>query len=77
MLRHILIITSSGLVVFEKIFVGGIEQPRLVGSLLTALMEFARQYAGLRVKYLELSNGMLLCCYLLVNSFHSRIQFEK
>lgn len=57
MLRNIIIIGStSGLVLFSKVFSNGISQPRLVGSLITAIIEFGQQTTGMGVCYIELSN---------------------
>ena len=57
MLRNIIIIGStSGLVLFSKVFAGGISQPRLVGSLITAIIEFGQQTTGMGVCYIELTN---------------------
>ncbi len=57
MLRNIIIIGStSGLVLFSKVFSGGISQPRLVGSLITAIIEFGQQTTGMGVCYIELTN---------------------
>lgn len=57
MLRNIIIIGStSGLVLFSKVFANGILQPRLVGSLITAIIEFGQQTTGMGVCYIELSN---------------------
>ena len=57
MLRNIIIIgSSSGLVLFSKAFSNGISQPRLVGSLITAIIEFGQQTTGMGVCYIELTN---------------------
>ena len=57
MLRNIIIIGStSGLVLFSKVFSHGIAQPRLVGSLITAIIEFGQQTTGMGVCYIELTN---------------------
>jgi hypothetical protein len=57
MLRNILIIGStSGIVLFSKAFAHGIAQPRLIGSLLTAIMEFGQQTTGMGVCHIELTN---------------------
>eukprot|EP01041_Mallomonas_annulata_P008729 gene8729-18042_t len=47
---------SSGLLLFSKEFVNSIAQPRLIGSLLTALLEFSQQTTGMSVSYIELTN---------------------
>lgn len=56
MLRNILVISSSGLVIFSKLFVNAVSKPRLVGSLMIAMLEFSTQTTGLRLSYLELNN---------------------
>lgn len=47
--------TSSGVVLFTKEFENPILQPRLVGPLLAAMVEFSTVTAGMRVSYIELS----------------------
>jgi hypothetical protein len=56
MIRNLLIMASSGLVLFNKQFLNSIEQPRMVGSLITAIMEFATQTTSMNVSYIELTN---------------------
>jgi len=57
MLRTVILMNSlSGLVVFSREFVNGIAQPRLIGSLLTAMMEFGMATTGTSVAYIELAN---------------------
>ncbi len=56
MLRNIIIMGTSGLVLFTKEFVNSISQPRLVGSLITAIIEFGQQTTGMGVCFIELSN---------------------
>jgi hypothetical protein len=56
MLRNIIIMATSGLVLFSKEFLNGIAQPRLVGSLITAIIEFGQQTTGMGVSFIELSN---------------------
>lgn len=56
MLRNIIIMATSGLVLFSKEFTNGIAQPRLVGSLITAIIEFGQQTTGMGVTFIELSN---------------------
>eukprot|EP00741_Cyanophora_paradoxa_P021630 tig00000241_g20878.t1 len=53
-LRSFMIISSSGLVVFQKDFTGNGQPSRLVGPLLTVMTEFAIQSVGLPVAYIEL-----------------------
>ena len=78
MLRNVLIIaTTSGLPLFSKEFLNAVAQPRLIGSLLTAMMEWAVRTTGMPVTYIELSNVAVtivkdetagICCAL----FHDR-----
>ena len=57
MLRNIIIIgATSGLVLFSKEFSNSISQPRMVGSLITAIIEFGQQTTGMGVCYIELSS---------------------
>ncbi|TYZ60957.1 hypothetical protein PybrP1_011237 [[Pythium] brassicae (nom. inval.)] len=56
MLRNVLVMTASGIVLFSREFVNGVAQPRLVGSLVTAMLEFSTKTTGAPVSHLELSN---------------------
>lgn len=56
MLRNIIILASSGLVLFSKEYANSIAQPRLVGSLMTAIIEFGQQTTGMGVSFIELSH---------------------
>jgi hypothetical protein len=56
MIRNVIIMQQSGLVLFSKEFINSIAQPRLVGSLLTAIIEFGLQTTGMGVCYIELTN---------------------
>ncbi|GJD08124.1 hypothetical protein Gasu2_24310 [Galdieria sulphuraria] len=56
MIHHFLITSSSGLVLYSKEFTTSLAQPRLVGSLLTALVEFSKKNVSLPVSYIELDN---------------------
>ena len=56
MLKNIIIVSFSGLVLFSKEFNTAVAQPRLIGSLLTAMMEFSSKIAGMPVSYIELKN---------------------
>lgn len=56
MIRNVVIIATSGLVLFSKEFINSIAQPRLVGSLITAIIEFGQQTTGMGVYNMELSN---------------------
>ncbi|PRP78673.1 hypothetical protein PROFUN_13454 [Planoprotostelium fungivorum] len=58
MIRNVIIMTSSGVVIFEKVWVEGDsktqEKGRLFGSLITTMSEFSRQSTGgMCVSYLE------------------------
>jgi hypothetical protein len=66
MLRTCLIVSASGLVLFCRQFGDGLQQPRLVGSLLRALIEFAVQTTSLPVSYIELTNGAASSCHNIV-----------
>ena len=54
MIRTLIIISASGLVLFQKSFVNAVSQPRLIGSLLTAMIEFSSKVAGIPLAYIEL-----------------------
>mmetsp|Transcript_4997 Transcript_4997/g.7635 ORF Transcript_4997/g.7635 Transcript_4997/m.7635 type:complete len:251 (-) Transcript_4997:201-953(-) len=56
MIHNVLLMATSGLVLFSKEFVNSVAQPRLIGSLLTAMIEFSQQTSGMQVSYIELSN---------------------
>ena len=62
MLRNVLIISDAGLVLFSKEFVSAVAQPRLVGSLLTAMLEFSSNNVGAPVCYIEMSNVAVSIC---------------
>jgi len=47
---------QSGLVLFSKEFINSIAQPRLVGSLITAIIEFGQQTTGMGVCFIELTH---------------------
>ncbi|KAJ0409462.1 hypothetical protein P43SY_002352 [Pythium insidiosum] len=55
MLRNVLIMSASGIVLFSKEYVNAVAQPRLVGSLVTAMIEFSTKTTGAPVSYIELS----------------------
>lgn len=55
MLRNLLLISSSGIVLFSKEFVRAVAKPRLIGGLVTAMLDFAEQRTGLPVSFIELS----------------------
>ena len=58
MLSNVLILhQQSGLVLFSKDFVkNGVAQPRLLGSLLTAMTEFSDQCTGMKPTLIEMSS---------------------
>eukprot|EP00871_Galdieria_phlegrea_P005571 jgi/Galph1/6014/GphlegSOOS_G4750.1 len=56
MLHNLLIISSSGLVLYSREFSNNLAQPRLIGSLLTALTEFSKRNMALPVSHIELEN---------------------
>ena len=62
MLRNVLIISDGGLVLFSKEFFNTVSQPRLVGSLLTAILEFSTNNVGAPVSYLEFSTIAVSIC---------------
>jgi len=55
MLRNLLLISTSGIVLYSKEFVRAVAKPRLIGGLVTAMLDFAEQRTGLPVSYIELS----------------------
>jgi hypothetical protein len=59
MLKNVIIMTGAGVVIFEKVWVDSesvqTEKGRLLGSLITTMLEFSRQSTGLIVSYLEFS----------------------
>jgi len=62
MLRNVLIISDAGLVLFSKEFISAVGQPRLVGSLLTAMLEFSTNNVGAPVCYIEMTNVAVSIC---------------
>lgn len=56
MIRNVLIMATSGLVLFSKAYTNGISNARLIGSLITAIIEFSQQTTGMSVCFIELSN---------------------
>ncbi|CAM9765674.1 unnamed protein product [Ectocarpus sp. 6 AP-2014] len=54
MIRNVLVM-KSGLVLFSREFANTVQQPRLLGSLLTAMVEFSKVAAGMQVAYVELT----------------------
>lgn len=57
MLRDIIIISSSGIVLFSKDFVNVVSQPRLTGPLIKAIMELSTSTIGQPVSYMALDKG--------------------
>ncbi|RMX69202.1 hypothetical protein KXD40_007324 [Peronospora effusa] len=60
MLRNVLIMASSGIVLFSKEYANAVAQPRLVGSLITAMLEFSTKTSGAPVSYIQMSFGVLI-----------------
>jgi len=56
MIRNVLMMATSGLVLFSQEFVNAVAQPRLMGSLLTTMVEFSGMAAGMPISYIELGN---------------------
>lgn len=56
MIRNVLIMANSGLVLFSKEFSNSIAQPRMIGSLITAIIEFGQQTTGMSVSFIELTH---------------------
>lgn len=46
----------SGLVLFSQDFVNAVAQPRMIGSLLTTMVEFSSMSAGMPMSYMELGS---------------------
>jgi hypothetical protein len=57
MLRNIMLISQSGIVLFTKEFVRGVENPRMIGALLSAMFARVSDLTGLPFRYIELKNG--------------------
>ena len=55
-LRNVIVLAPSGLVLFAKEYGKAVAQPRLLGSLLTAMTEFAAQTTAMRPSYIEMSS---------------------
>jgi hypothetical protein len=55
MIRNVILMATSGLVLFSKEFANGVAQPRLLGSLLTAILEFSLQTTGMAVSCIQLA----------------------
>lgn len=56
MLRNILIVTMSGIPVFNKEFLNPIPQPRLIGGLLISMISASRRTLSRKTSYIELEN---------------------
>ncbi|KJE90310.1 hypothetical protein CAOG_01640 [Capsaspora owczarzaki ATCC 30864] len=54
MLRHLLIISPAGTVLYDREFVKLIAQPRLTGSLITAILKVCSDVTGLPASYVEI-----------------------
>jgi hypothetical protein len=55
MIRNVLIMTiTGGILLFSQEFPGGIQQPRLGGQLITAIIEFGQQTTGMGVSHINL-----------------------
>ena len=62
-IRNLIVLAPSGLVLFEKEYgKEKIAQPRLLGSLLTAMTEFATQTTAMRPSYIEMSSLAVTMC---------------
>ena len=55
-LRNVILLAPSGLVLFAKEYGQAVAQPRLLGSLLTAMTEFATQTTAMHPTYIEMSS---------------------
>ncbi len=55
MLRNVLLISSSGIVLFSKEFIKAVSQPGLIGGLVMAMLDFSSQRVGVPVSYIALS----------------------
>lgn len=56
MLRTFLVMSASGLVLYHKALVHAVGQPRLVGSLIAALMQFSAHNLRHSVSYVQMSD---------------------
>jgi len=62
MLRNLIIISSSGIVLFSKEFIRAVAKPRMIGGLITAMLDFSEQRTGLPVSFIDLSTvGVAVC----------------
>jgi hypothetical protein len=59
MIRTFLIVSQSGLVLYNKAVLRPVEQPRLVGSLLTAVMEFAVRHTRRTISQVQFEDMLL------------------
>eukprot|EP01083_Nonionella_stella_P052826 140004_1 len=55
MLKNLFLVGSDGILLFEKEFISGLSQTRLVANLLTALLEHCRAKIGMPATYMEFS----------------------
>lgn len=56
MLRNLLIVSSSGIVLFAKDFTSALSQPRLLGGLITAMLKASVIRTGYPVSLIEFDN---------------------
>ncbi|BAM83514.1 hypothetical protein CYME_CMT615C [Cyanidioschyzon merolae strain 10D] len=59
MIRTFLIVSQSGLVLYSKAVLRPVEQPRLVGSLLTAVMEFVTRQTRRNISQVQFDDMLL------------------
>mmetsp|Transcript_11893 Transcript_11893/g.22034 ORF Transcript_11893/g.22034 Transcript_11893/m.22034 type:complete len:258 (-) Transcript_11893:424-1197(-) len=56
MLRNVLLLSSSGLLLFSKEFANAAQQPRLLGSVVVAMLEKSKQTTGQQLAYMEFTS---------------------
>lgn len=56
MLRNVIIVTTSGIVIFSKEFIKSDIKPSLLGAIVTAMVDFSIQRTGMAVSYIEMSS---------------------
>jgi len=62
MLRNVIIVTGTGALLFEKVWVRSAHMDgkgNMLASLLTTMLEFARQSSGMWVSYLEFGTNTI------------------
>jgi hypothetical protein len=57
MLHSILVISTSGIVLFHKEFTHGGSKSKQIGGIITAMMKFSVTKTGLPVAYIQMQNG--------------------